>query len=307
MDCNWSTELLIAMLRMTPPALAACLICGSVATGLGQSPDTPLTRLRPLGSPSRVDRYLRSSDVQETDFRQAPSRVAAAGSIDPMRQRVVDSQVRQTVLLQQSGPAISAPPLPSSGFNLPPGGALPNATSPPAASLPPNPSFTPPPSYAQPQNAPVPPSTLPSPPLSSGLTPVPRGSLPMQSGIASGSDFQAIPQPQLGTAFATIDNCACVTPPSGYTAASVGCGSVYASPAFAVAPPVTYAPPPAQIVPPTVLPGVAVPAAATAAPAPALFTLGQQNSVVVGQGLWGQPVAYVPGQRCRNWLRYLSP
>jgi hypothetical protein len=40
----------------------------------------------------------------------------------------------------------------------------------------------------------------------------------------------------------------------------------------------------------------------------ALISLGQQNNAVqVGQGLWGQPVAYVPGQSIRNWVRYFFP
>jgi hypothetical protein len=36
--------------------------------------------------------------------------------------------------------------------------------------------------------------------------------------------------------------------------------------------------------------------------------LGQQkNPVQLGRGIIGQPVAYVPGQWFRNWLRYVSP
>ena len=38
------------------------------------------------------------------------------------------------------------------------------------------------------------------------------------------------------------------------------------------------------------------------------MTMGQErNRVVVGQGIVGQPVAYVPGQWVRNSLRYLFP
>lgn len=39
-----------------------------------------------------------------------------------------------------------------------------------------------------------------------------------------------------------------------------------------------------------------------------LFTLGQENNnVVLGRGLIGQPKAYVPGQCIRNFFRYLTP
>lgn len=134
---------------------------------------------------------------------------------------------------------------------------------------------------------------------------VPR-SLPQQPS----PDYDPLPQPEMadGT-FATLDNCACVSAPSTYTAASGwGCGSpvAYAAPA-------TFSPPPAEFAAPAVVPPTTMPAGplavapATAAPARSLFTLGQElYPVQVGQGLWGQPVAYVPGQHVRNWLRYLS-
>jgi hypothetical protein len=39
-----------------------------------------------------------------------------------------------------------------------------------------------------------------------------------------------------------------------------------------------------------------------------LFRMGQQNRPYqVGQGIIGQPVAYVPGQRFRNFFRYFFP
>lgn len=39
-----------------------------------------------------------------------------------------------------------------------------------------------------------------------------------------------------------------------------------------------------------------------------LLSFGQdRNPVQVGQGILGQPVAYVPGQHVRNWIRYLFP
>jgi hypothetical protein len=33
----------------------------------------------------------------------------------------------------------------------------------------------------------------------------------------------------------------------------------------------------------------------------------QQHPVQVGQGILGQPKAYVPGQGVRNFIRYLTP
>jgi hypothetical protein len=129
-----------------------------------------------------------------------------------------------------------------------------------------------------------------------------------------------MPPPQLDSGgFATMDNCRLITGPSQYMAASVfggGCGQVvpasYAPTSCppAAAPPAVALPPEipsaATIPPVSVFPPVAQ--SVTAAPARALISFGQERNVVqVGQGLWGQPVAYVPGQHLRNWLRYLSP
>jgi hypothetical protein len=141
--------------------------------------------------------------------------------------------------------------------------------------------------------------------------------------IPSSSDYAPMRAPELNTqSFAQVDNCPLVTAPSGYSAAmDVGCGQVvpagYSSPAYG---PVTTTPVtlPAEIpssttvVPPS---GVTVttttpppPVATTPAPARALMDFGQtQNVVQIGKGLWGQPKAYVPGQNCRNWLRYFFP
>ncbi|PNY37293.1 hypothetical protein C2E31_08395 [Rhodopirellula baltica] len=117
-------------------------------------------------------------------------------------------------------------------------------------------------------------------------------------------------------AFARMDNCNQITPPSHYQymAANVysgGCGAV-APMGYATVAPTSLAP---EIAAPAVMPTVATtgpmiapPVATPAAPARALISLGQDRYMVqVGQGLWGQPVAYVPGQALRNWLRYFSP
>ena len=245
--------------------------------------DTPRTRLRPIGSPSAVDKYRRS-DLSSVRFRQAAYQTPASG------------QVRQAVM------QFEAPQLPeNSGLGLPSNTALPGSsapsspvdTGPPVAvpstaprSLPSNPAL--------PSN-----SALPSNPAIAQQVPVDR------SGIASSSDLSAVPQPRLGGGFATIDNCNCISPASAYTAASgIGCGT----PIRYAAPP-AYVAPPAQIAAPAVLPGgfVVIPNA-DAAPVGALLSFGQEsNPVQVGQGILGQPVAYVPGQRIRNWIRYIFP
>jgi hypothetical protein len=145
--------------------------------------------------------------------------------------------------------------------------------------------------------------------------------------VVSPSDAAPMPRPNLSNGFATVDNCNCVSPASGYSAASgIGCGSNrgYISPASCNTP-VTpgylpqnygYAAPPAQVPGPAVMPvnpgfatgGVAGNTFGGASVPRALISLGQQNNAVqVGQGLWGQPVAYVPGQSIRNWVRYFFP
>lgn len=138
------------------------------------------------------------------------------------------------------------------------------------------------------------------------------------------ADYEPITAPQLSNGgFATMADCRLITPPSSYTAMSPygdACGNLaptnYTNP---------YVPPPAQIPAPAVMPPMTVSPSVTtttpiltpppganisppaAAPVGSLVTFGQERlPVQVGQGLWGQPVAYVPGQRCRNWLRYLS-
>jgi hypothetical protein len=112
--------------------------------------------------------------------------------------------------------------------------------------------------------------------------------------------------PQLGGGFATVSNCANVSPPSRYTAASgISCGSPIG---YATPPPQTYVAPTAQTGVPLAAPLGGPASVYPAAPAPSLISFGQElYPVQVGQGLWGQPVAYVPGQRVRNWVRYLFP
>ena len=165
-------------------------------------------------------------------------------------------------------------------------------------------------------------------------SPLDRRTLPAPSPSGTGQgrmsdpaalDYQPVPPPQLHNGgYATMADCRLITPPSGYTARSPygGCGSAVPAP-YA---PAAYTPPPAQIPAPAAMPPLntdqtpavtypTAPATApptifappAAAPAGSLVSLGQETyQVQVGRGLWGQPVAYVPGQRFRNWLRYLS-
>lgn len=287
-------------------------------------------RLRPLGSPSAVDEYRPSA---------APIQQVA------MMQSFSDAQPVPSPSLPPSSFNFPAPlssgtnPLPSgspppSGFSFPPSSALPV----PLQSAPVGPIMAPPPSGppAPLQGLPLNPnlgSTNVGPsssfPLGTATIPVPQtGFTPRPSGGPSvplgSSDYAAIPSPQLGNAFATIDNCRNISAPSSYRAAGAfGCGTpvsygapVYGPPVYGA--PTTYLPPPAQIAP-----AVAFPSSATLAPvgisgtlppvlpgSPGyrpLISFGQEsNPVQVGQGVLGQPVAYVPGQRIRNLLRYMS-
>jgi hypothetical protein len=143
-------------------------------------------------------------------------------------------------------------------------------------------------------------------------------SLPRQPASTSASDYAAIPPPQLNNAFATMDNCRNISGPSSYRASGAfGCGAPsYGAPSYGA--PVSYVPPPAQIAPLVALPPGATftPASMVGSVPPVmpgnpgyrpLISLGQEsNPVQVGQGIIGQPVAYVPGQCFRNALRYIS-
>ena len=323
MNQTTSMEPRTNMNRITQPtfvaAALAALVLGLVGDAFAQSYgtrayETPETRMQPIGAPSRVDRYrsdTRRPDLNrqiETEYR---SSVASHTQAIPTSYRqpasynqasLVDPNVRQTVLLQQGG------------FPLPPGqvpSGSPAAGSPFAGSSPPT-GFSAPPPVSSPSSTPA---ALPSPATApNSFAPAPRSSLPPNLPIASTLDYQPIPQPQLGNTYATVDNCSCISPPSGYTAASVGCGSPvnYAAPGYApatgYAPTTGYIAPPSQIAAPFAAPGQFTAISGNAAPLPSLFTLGQQNNPVqVGQGIIGQPVAYVPGQTIRNFFRYLFP
>ena len=259
-------------------------------------------RMRPIGSMSAVDR-IRAQNGQ----RRGTQGVAADNAQSPS----TNGKLRQVVKMQQS--QLTAPPLNNNGaMNVPQGpNAGPNAGAVIVDNAPPQPTS---------------PRTLPN---------NPNRTLPTQPLTNSPSDLVPMNQPQLSNhGFATIDNCNCVSAPIGYSAASgYGCGSPYgyvsqvgcncnvATPAYLQAVPQQgyaaqpYSPPPVQLPAPAVMPqfqtnlggyqgGFGFPNGLPRA----LISLGQNlNAVQVGEGIIGQPVAYVPGQILRNWLRYIFP
>ncbi|TWT56367.1 hypothetical protein [Allorhodopirellula solitaria] len=300
---------------------------------------------RPIGSASAVDQYSHPGQVTETAYHaQSGDRWGTSDMVDqPVRAQGMSAPVRQVAM--QSGGFSSPPPSSGFAPQVPTQFAPPPLSTPPqmspnAASTPPSdasplspPSLefdnTPPPATSMPSSTP---RSLPS--SSSGGSP-PSGSTYASPPIA---DYEPVMPPQLSNGgFATAADCRLITPPSTYTGMSPYgdlCSSVaptnYTSPytpppaeiaAPAAMPPLTAAPPVAAA-PPITVPSTAITVPSTAitvpqtvppvsppasAPVGSLMTFGQESlPVQVGQGLWGQPVAYVPGQRCRNWLRYFS-
>ncbi|NND98632.1 MAG: hypothetical protein HKN47_15025 [Pirellulaceae bacterium] len=297
-------------------ACAAACLAGS-DTALSQnpspSPDRPSMRLRPLGAPSAVDKYRTQDRFRETAYDSQSSVVTSAA---------VNADVRQVVMLQNGG--IVSPSLPPDAMAMPDPRSM--QPQPPAGG-----SFAPP-GTAMPAVVDSAPRMLPTGPPANSMGTSTGTTYPgSQMGIPSSSDYAPMSPPQLNQAnFATIDNCNCISAPSGYSAAcGTPCGSNggYIAPQSYAAPvSQTYIPPDAQISAPAVMPGVPLAAPSVTpgiigqgglgqggfglggSPPRSLITLGQQNlPVQVGQGLWGQPVAYVPGQRVRNWIRYFFP
>jgi hypothetical protein len=319
-------------------ALSVTLCLNSVLLVQAQSPETPLTRLRPIDAPSAVDRYLRSPQGQQRTNPDSPA-VADAVVADSVVTAQWESSAQpatwaanrsdaHTVRAQFQLPENTAPPAAPSDATLMPPPSL-GTTQPPSTGTvlgPTNPTVMPP---GPPFAAPAPGSTAPTMPLAPPSAP-PRG-LPMgptspvapiqpstiQPGmgpVTSSSDLSPLAQPQLNDQFATIDNCSCVSPPSGYVAAT-GWTQCAPTTSFAVTPTTTpyLAPSATTVVPAPVAGAPVIPDASTmpkgsGVPRHSLISFGQdRNPIVVGQGIVGQPVAYVPGQPVRNWLRWLFP
>lgn len=273
----------------------------------------------PIGTRSLVDQY-------RSDQRQQAVGVHAAkiGYHGVLRSN------RHLVRLPQSG--FAAPPLPTAGAApmVSPanqGMGFPSQTvTPPSGLQEPNvgaPFGLPPESgVPMPMSNPVTSPTAMAPPT--GLPPalpmspaasrnVPVVGLPSTQVNPLNADMLPIARPQLSDSFATVGNSCCVSPPSTYVAA-MGFGNCVGGsyqPAttqsyIATGPQVANPPQVAPAVPSGLVP-VTRPSA-PGVPTRPLINLGQnKNAVVVGQGLIGQPVAYVPGQYIRNWIRYVSP
>lgn len=322
--------------RVRPCWLAVSLAATLTAAGpAGAEWDTPQTRLRPIGSPSAVDAY--------NPPRPAGAPVAnafARGGATPASERAAagsGSFVRQAAMMQASGgfsmPPDAAPTAPQAAPNNPPAAAMPAplTQTPALGPIAPSPQDNPAPLPRPHTTAPPPAASTPvAPPASTqpGMAPVPR-SAPSETApqttapapAAAAGDYAPLAQPQLSTNFATMANCRNITPPSGYRSDRLlTCGPPvsYVTTVGASAPPPTYLPPPAQLGPAVTLPPATLPAEAIPLPpvqtvipgSPGyrpLISFGQERyPVQVGQGIFGQPTAYVPGQSFRNAIRYLT-
>jgi len=313
-------------MQIVRPCLQAASLAALFAaagTAQAESWETPQTRFRPIGSPSAVDAYN-------------PPPAAQAPVANAFERARSDSFVRQAAMMQASGgfsmPADAAPaapnntPAPSMPAPLTQSPALgPIAPAPQANPAPlPRPATSAPPAAAAPAAPPAspPPGMAPVPRSTPPATAAPSTAVPQNAAPATASgDYAPLAQPQLSTTFATMGNCRNITPPSGYRSDRIlTCGPPvsYVTTIGASVPPPTYLPPPAQIaptvtLPPTTLPAEAFPLAPVQTVIPGspgyrpLISFGQERyPVQVGQGIFGQPTAYVPGQSFRNAIRYLT-
>lgn len=273
---------------------------------------------RPIGSESMVDRYQRSGAGQQA----MPASPSFRQTAYQTNRSQANGNVRQVAMQ-------------SDGFVLPQGigggsqpSAVPNQFAAPPLDMPPGLQSQVPPGQAAPLQLAPPPSApaLSTAPNNFSQSNIPSTNTPSLGNLAPRSlpnyqapplaDYQPVAPPQITNGgFATMGDCRLISPPSSYTAMSPygnsgGCGYGVTPASFNGA----YTPPPAQIAAPAAIPPTGlvplnqVPTGlASAAPVGSLVTFGQEAyPVQVGQGLWGQPVAYVPGQSVRNWLRYLS-
>lgn len=248
--------------------------------------------------------------------------------------------VRQAAMMQApDGSGMTLPSMPPGGYAAPPTYSPPAMTAPaPTNALPPALGSS---TTAGPINLPVPDmgttplprgNTVPSlppqvPPQTASpviVSPAPRATV---APTTIPGDYAPLPQPQLTTGFATLGNCRNISAPSGYqsdriptyapdpTRVAQAAATGYGGPATPPSAPTVL--PPVSVLPPaTVSPGVAIAptpvsvGGQTIVPGPAkhqpLISFGQERyPVQVGQGIFGQPVAYVPGQTFRNCIRYL--
>ena len=275
------------------------------------------SRLRPIGTPTAVDgmRALKSAArnrAVETQYRSDQTASPNAG------------QRRGPIPQRQRG--LSATPI----SNRTPGQPIAQVAQ---APLPPINGGTPSIEGFN-SNTALPPidRSVPAPGVSGRTLPAPGSALSPQPGSGVVNDFTPVPQPQLpgslrgGNSFATSGNSPFVASASPYTAAIYGqCGSTCGPAGYApatnpvvnagplVAGPMIAAPTtgfggPLTFTGAPAASGIPLAAVNSGAPVRPLVTLGQSGfPVTVGQGILGQPKAYVDGQFFRNWLRYLTP
>lgn len=296
------------------------------STPAAENFDTPLTRMRPIEELSAVD-VMRPTPASQA----LPAAGPVAQASTSITRVETAHPVRQAAMMQSSGP----------GFTMPPGGTSPGiggstgdsiAMPPPSLPVPlssvpgigpvPPPAGGPLPSATVPsasapmvQPAPLPSTGLPGASVPSTSAPLTTGGGSWTAAPQSPSDYHSIPQPRLDSGFATMSNCRNITGPSSYRSDRILTCGPPASHVTTIGPPSTFVHPPAQIGPPAVFPpaaaGVPMGMGQTVIPGPAghrpLISFGQERfPVQVGQGIFGQPTAYVPGQRFRNMIRYLT-
>ncbi len=299
------------------------------------------SRLRPIGSPSAVDAFTPSPyPVRQVAMMQ----VTGDGAFvpPPSLQGNLPLNTQPPNPLPQNNFGAPTGPLPTNPAPLSPplGFSLPSSSNPlPAQPRPPFVGPVAPQSNNQPSlknlpfnNAVAPHQLSPQNPTfnNGGLRFQQPGTnfgsnnfgQPARSGA---NDYAVIAPPQLGNDYASMGNCRNISGPSTYRAAGIfGCNAPanFGTPIYGpttYGPPATYVAPPAQIAPAIGLPpgAVVAPASYAGGSLPPvlpgnpgyrpLLSFGQEkNPVQVGQGLLGQPVAYVPGQFIRNALRYIS-
>jgi hypothetical protein len=301
-----------------------------------QSPETPLTRLRPIGESSAVDKFAQVN-TPELSRRETANQVVtaewestprAAAAVAASRSESGASYAARMQFQLPSGMPTTAPPVgPSSdasvitppslsGQSAPTYGSVPPGTMPPGSYVPPpsGPVFGPSPQTVAPPFATGPATGLPPRSLSPTVTP-PRG-LPMNPGpvpmtpmavAPPRGDLLPVSPPQLNDQYATIANCSCISPPSGYVAATPW-PRPPANRSYPAAPAPPYIANRAPIATVPVIPDASSMPKGSGIPQNSLFNFGQdRNPIVVGRGIVGQPVAYVPGQPVRNSFRYLFP
>jgi hypothetical protein len=307
------------------------------ATGQPSITLLPPPKLTPIAGWEAAPMARPAADHEVASHRWRPVSTKVSGN-DP--EATVPPQLSSGAI-QPAGPATGADPI-TPGISIQPAaddsGSVVSAayqqaasgslSAPPAMSMP----MTPVPSSPSPSASnilPGPPSStvLPGPmgavpPSLSGSYPgapaVPSPGLPSyppapSSTFVNGEPFVTSPPPQFDAHFMVQPtNCympVCQNPATGccQNPAAWGGGSAgtYAGPY-----PYPYTGLPGTIAPPTYMPDQlpGLYPVGGAGCKPLISCLGQEKyNVQLGRGIVGQPVAYVPGQHFRNFLRYISP